>query len=305
MKIIIAGATGFIGRALVNALENKAELVIISRNPMQAARQFNQKLGLHVVGWDDPEPLIRDSLANTTAIINLSGASIAGKRWTAAYKKQIINSRIQSIDQLLAIVSKGKLKPEVVVQASATGYYALDDEKIITESSPPGDGFLAEVSRRWEAASMRFNDHTQRLVTIRSGVVLGKSGGALPKMALPVKLFAGGPSGSGKQWMPWIHLDDQLQAIIHLLKNSKSQGAYNLTAPNPVRQAELMKTIARTLGRPYWIRTPSFAIKALFGEMGEELLLKGNKVIPEKLLAEGFEFKYTTIESAIQSIYKP
>ncbi len=304
MKIILAGATGFIGSALVNKLANKAEIVIISRDPMKAAKQFDSQKGLHFVGWGDPIPLVRDSLSNAAAIINLSGAPIAGKRWTKAYKQEILDSRLKPITRLIELIKAAKLKPEVIIQASATGYYPFDDEAAFTESSPAGESFVAEVSKQWEAAAKAYKDVSQRLVLIRTGIVLHPDGGALPKLALPVKMFAGGPMGTGKQWIPWIHLEDQLNAIIHLLQTPASTGAYNLTAPNPVVQAEVVKAIAKAMGRPYWLPVPSFAIRAMLGQMGDELLLKGNKVMPEKLLTEKFAFKFNTIEEAMNSFYK-
>lgn len=305
MKIIIAGATGFIGSALIEKLKHKAEIVVISRDPVKAAQQFDKQTGLHFVGWDDPLPLVRDTLANTKAIVNLSGAPIAGKRWTKAYKEQIISSRIKPIEKLTKLIEQLQLSPEVVVQASATGFYAFDEEQTMTESAGAGQSFLSEVSQRWESSAGQFKEFSPRLVILRTGIVLDKNGGALPQMALTVKLFAGGPLGSGRQWVSWIHLEDEINAIIHLLQNPSSKGAYNLTAPNPVRQAELMKSIAKTLNRPYWMPAPAFAIKTLMGQMGDELLLQGNNVMPEKLMNEGFVFSFTSIESALQDIYKP
>jgi uncharacterized protein len=304
MKIIIAGATGFIGTALVNRLANKAEIVIISRDPVKASLQFKELKGLHFVGWDDPVPLVRDTLSNARAIINLSGASIAGKRWTDAYKKEILDSRLNPIKKLVGLIKSAGLNPEVVIQASATGYYPFDNEAAFTESSPAGSSFVAEVTKNWEAAAKAFKEVSPRLVLIRTGIVLHPDGGALPKLALPVKLFAGGPMGTGKQWIPWIHLEDQLNAIIHLLQTPTSKGAYNLTAPNPAIQSDLVKAIAKAMGRPYWLPVPAFAITTMLGQMGNELLLKGNKVLPEKLLAEKFTFKHNTIEEAIDSFYK-
>jgi uncharacterized protein len=304
MKIIIAGATGFIGSALIKKLKHKVEIVVISRDPVKAAQQFDKQTGLHFVGWDDPLPLVRDTLANSTAIVNLSGAPIAGKRWSNAYKKQIISSRIKPIEKLSKLIEQLKLKPEVVIQASATGFYAFDEEETFTESANAGQSFLSKVSQQWELAAEQFIKISPRVVLLRTGIVLDKTGGALPQMALPLKLFAGGPLGSGRQWVSWIHLEDEINAIIHLLQNPKSEGAYNLTAPNPVRQAELMKSIAKTVNRPYWMPAPAFAIKTLMGQMGDELLLQGNKVIPEKLLQEGFAFSFPTVESALNDIYK-
>lgn len=303
MKIIIAGATGLIGKALVRRLSGKAEIVIISRKPVKASKQFRNTKGLHFVGWDDPLPLTRDIIANTNGIINLSGAPIAGKRWTKTYKNQIVDSRIEPINRLVALIKASKIKPEVIIQASATGYYQMDKEDALTENSPVGTSFLSDVTQQWETASQQFEGLAKRVVLLRTGIVLSAVGGALPQMALPVKLFAGGPLGSGKQWVSWIHIEDEIQAIMHLLQNTKSNGVYNLTAPGPVRQAELAKTLARTLKRPYWLPAPSIAIRVLLGEMGDELLLNGSKVLPEKLLAEKFTFTYPELDAAIQQIY--
>lgn len=303
MKIIIAGATGLIGKALVKRLSGKAEIVIISRKPVKASKQFRNTKGLHFVGWNDPLPLTKDTIAHTKAVINLSGAPIAGKRWTRSYKNQIVDSRIDPINRLAELIRAGMLKPEVVVQASATGYYQLDKEDAHTENSPVGTSFLSDVTQQWETASQQFEGLAKRVVLLRTGIVLSPDGGALPQMALPVKLFAGGPVGSGKQWVSWIHIEDQIHAIMHLLQNPKSNGVYNLTAPGPVRQGELAKTLAKTLKRPYWLPAPSIAIRVLLGEMGDELLLKGSKVLPEKLLAENFTFAYSELDAAIQQIY--
>lgn len=303
MKIIIAGATGLIGKALVKRLSGKAEIVIISRKPVKASKQFRNTKGLHFVGWNDPLPLTKDTIAHTKAVINLSGAPIAGKRWTRSYKNQIVDSRIDPINRLAELIRAGMLKPEVVVQASATGYYQLDKEDAHTENSPVGTSFLSDVTQQWETASQQFEGLAKRVVLLRTGIVLSPDGGALPQMALPVKLFAGGPVGSGKQWVSWIHIEDQIHAIMHLLQNPKSNGVYNLTAPTPVRQGEMAKTLAKTLKRPYWLPAPSIAIRVLLGEMGDELLLKGSKVLPEKLLAENFTFAYSELDAAIQQIY--
>lgn len=304
MKIIIAGGTGFIGSALIQKLAGKNEIVVVSRDPMKASKQFGAMSGLHFVGWDDPVPLIRDTIANSNAIINLSGAPIAAKRWSENYKKKIITSRVESIDRLVQLIEKAKLKLDVVIQASGKDYYGMSEDNTFTESSPVGTGFMADVAKQWESAAKRFDNSTTRLVTLRTGMVLDRSGGALPPIASPIKFFLGGPIGSGKQWVSWIHLEDQIRAIIHLLQTPTSSGAYNLTAPHPITNSELIKTISNVLGRPYWLPTPGFAVRTLFGEMGDELILKGNKVLPEKLMAEKFSFSYETIEPAIKQIYK-
>ncbi len=303
MKIIIAGATGLIGKALVRRLSGKAEIVIISRKPVKASRQFKNTKGLHFVGWNDPLPLTKDTIANTKAVINLSGAPIAGKRWTQTYKNQIVDSRIDPINRLAELIKASKIKPEVVIQASATGYYPLDKDVKLTENSHAGNSFLSDVTQQWETAAQQFEGLAKRVVLLRTGIVLSPDGGALPQMALPVKFFAGGPLGSGKQWISWIHIDDEVEAILHLLKNPKSSGVYNLTAPHPVRQSEFAKALAVALKRPYWMPAPAFAIKALLGEMGDELLLKGNQVMPERLMNEKFNFTYPKLEDALQNIY--
>lgn len=299
MKIVIAGATGLIGEALVKRLRNKHELVLFSRNVPEARKKF-LGAGLHYADWHQPPSHLAALIEGARVVINLAGAGIGDSPWTQERKNIILGSRLQSIEMLHKLFAAAEIQPELVVQASAIGFYGFSDDREFTESDPPGDGFLAEVTRRWEEKAKVWHDISPRLVLLRTGVVFARSGGALPRMALPFKVWSGGPVGSGKQWISWIDLEDEVEAILHLLENPLSNGPYNLTAPQPAMQAEVAKAISKAMHSPSWLPFPGFVLRALLGRMADELLLKGAKVLPKRLQDEGFQFTFSNVFDSVR-----
>ncbi|MBE0637503.1 MAG: TIGR01777 family protein [Bacteroidales bacterium] len=304
MKIILIGATGFIGQQLVKNLSSKKHhLTIVSRNKAKAEKIFLNHSDF--AGWDGRDPKALTDIINCSdAVINLAGESIAGGRWTDKRKQQILSSRIQSTKAVVNAINEADKKPKVLIQASAVGYYGADNIRTFDENSSAGKGFLADVTVQWEQAAKEL-DKSVRVVFLRTGVVLDYNGGALPKMAMPFKLGIGGHIGLGKQWFSWIHIDDEVRAIEFLLENENAFGPFNLTAPEPVTMKEFSKTLGKALKRPSWLHVPSFAIKLLMGKMGEEMLLSGQRVVPKKLMELGFTFRYTIVFDALKSIFSP
>lgn len=302
-KILVTGATGFIGRALVKALaEHHCPVIASSRMLGRAEKILGQ--GIELVRWDGQNAVsLRQAMEDADVVVNLVGDSIAGGRWTRAKKQRILDSRLQSTHALMQALASARNKPHTLVQGSAMGYYGFSGSKIFTENSPSGEGFLAQVSYQWERASQDAEELGVRRVLLRTGVVLGKDGGALPQMAGPVRNFAGATPGTGKQWVSWIHIDDQVDAIIHLIQHKNLTGAFNLTAPEPATMHHLMRNLAGKLKRPLWGKIPAFAMRMALGQMAEETILQGTHALPEKLLESGFQFQYRTVEQALDAIY--
>lgn len=303
MRIIITGGTGLIGRALSKGLLNAGHLVtILSRHPDQGHEMPN---GVRVEGWDGATPQGWGHLVNDAdAIINLAGAGIADAPWTDKRKHLIRESRIHAGLAIQKAIEEATNKPKVLMQASAVGYYGQEHgDELVTEDSPPGHDFLAKVCFDWEMATAPVARMGVRRVVMRTGIVLSREGGAFPKMLLPFKFFAGGPLGNGKQWMPWIHIDDQVRAMIFLLTHETANGAFNLSAPNPVTNKQFSQMIGATMGRPAFLPAPSFAIKTALGEMST-ILLDGQRAIPQKLEAAGFTFKFGTAQEALSKLLK-
>lgn len=301
MKIILIGATGFIGQRLVKQLESKhSQLIIVSRNKEKAAKIF-PKLS-DFAEWNGRDENSLTAIINgSDAMINLAGESIAGGRWTEKQKQKILQSRIQSTQAVVNAINKTEKKPEVLLQASAISFYGAHPDKIFDESANSGQGFLTEVSLKWEQAAQGL-DKSVRLIFLRTGIVLDSEGGALPKMMMPFKFGIGGHIGSGRQWFSWIHIDDEVRAIEFLLENEKVSGAFNLTAPNPVTMKIFAKTLGKSINKPSWLHVPAFVIKLLMGQMGKEMLLNGQQVVPKKLMEAGFTFRFTEVDEALSYI---
>jgi uncharacterized protein (TIGR01777 family) len=305
MKVIIAGGTGLIGRQLTKELaKNGYEITILSRNPDKV---ISLPQGVEVVAWDGKSVQGWGGLVNESrAVVNLSGANIGGEgflpsRLTEERKRDIRQSRIQSGKALVAAIEAAEMKPEVFVQSSAIGYYGFHEDEILNENSPPGDDFFAEW-KEWEKISEPVEEMGVRRVIIRSGIFFSTGrGSALNRLVLPFKLFGGGPIGDGKQYLSWIHEADEARAIRFLIENEEARGAFNLTAPNPATNAEVGKTIAKVLNRPYYLPAPEFAFNLAFGEIGS-LVTRGQRVMPERLLDHGFEFKFPELEPALRDI---
>jgi uncharacterized protein (TIGR01777 family) len=236
------------------------------------------------------------------AIVNLAGATIS-KHWSEERKHEIRESRVNAGKAIVEAVKAAEKKPRVVVQSSAVGYYGPRGAEEIAEDSSAGSDFLANVCKDWEASTAELDSMGIRRAIIRTGVVLDKNGGALPKMVMPVKMFVGGPLGSGKQYFPWIHLHDEVTAIRWLIDNPNASGVYNLSAPKPLTNKEFTQAIGKALGRPTFMPVPAFAMQAMFGEMAT-LLLDGQREIPVRLMKEGFQFKFTDAEAALRDVLK-
>ena len=251
-----------------------------------------------MTGW---EKLLTDM----DVVVNLSGEGIGNKRWTALQKKKILSSRIQAgkaIIDAIKVVSKNADKfPKTLVQVSAIGYYGPSRDEEIVETTSPGKDFLARVCVDWENSTKEAEDFGIRRIIIRTGLVLSKGGGVLARILLPFRLFAGGPIGSGKQWYSWIHIRDEVEAIRFLVESESASGAYNLTAPNPLTNAEFGRQAAKALHRPYWLSAPAAALRLALGEMST-LVLDGQKVLPKRLVEAGFQFNYTNLDSALQEL---
>lgn len=298
MKIIIAGGTGFIGGPLVEALVTRGhETVLLTRGPKK-----NTSFGSRCLEWDGKiSGLWAAEVESTDAVINLAGEPIAGKRWSAAQKEKIAGSRINATRVLVDALSKASSKPKVLINASAVGYYGNVPDGEVTEASPKGAGFLAEVCGRWEHEAMRAEALGVRTVILRTGVVLGKNSGALAKMLPPFRFFLGGPLGSGRQWFPWVHRDDVVQAVVFALENEGIAGPLNVTAPWPVTLRDFCATLGKVLKKPARAAVPAFVLKVLLGEMSA-VLLEGQKAIPRKLLESGYAFKFPVLQDALEEI---
>jgi len=294
MKIVISGASGLIGTQLVAKLSSSGHEVIrlVRRSPKAGEIQWNPKSGT----------LDAAALEGADAVIHLSGAGIGDKRWTAGYRKEILDSRTDTTALLAKTIASLSRKPSVFLSGSAIGIYGARNDEQLTEVSTHGTGFLAEVCEQWEAAAKPAVDAGVRTVYLRTGIVLSPKGGALKKLLPLFKLGVGGKFGNGKQWQSWISIDDEIGAIEYLLTANVS-GAVNLTAPNPVTNAEFTKVLASVLKRPAIVPVPTFAPKILLGgELADALLFTGQRVIPAALNASGYSFKHTTLESALRSL---
>jgi len=301
--VIIIGATGFIGRALCGELCGNYEVIALSRD----AEGARQSIGgvAKVVEWDARTPTGWEREADgARAIINLAGENVASGRWNQARKSRILQSRLDAAKAIVETLKRLQNKPKVVILASAIGYYGPRGDEQLDEDSTPGEGFLANVCRQVENSAEEFEKLGVRCVAIRTGVVLGRDGGALPRMILPFRLYLGGHLGSGRQWFSWISLDDDVAAIRFLMENDNLRGAFNLTAPQPVTMKEFCQILGKVLNRPAWLNVPAFAARLVLGEMADEMLLSGQRVLPTRLPAAGFTFKHPDLEKASSDILK-
>lgn len=295
MHIVVAGGTGFLGRPLVNRLERDGHRVrVLARRPASP-----REVAWRPDGTAGPWAAVLDE---ADAVINLAGESIAGGRWTAARKVRIRESRVRATRSLVAAIQQARRRPAVLLSGSATGYYGPRGDEPLTEASSPGDDFLAEVCRDWETEALRAAG-TTRVVLLRTGIALEADGGALPPMALPFKLFGGGPVGSGRQYYSWIHRDDWLEMVAWALRTNSVSGPLNLTAPNPERNRDFARALGRALHRPSLLPAPAFALRLVLGEMADALLLTGQRVLPAHAQAHGFEFRYAKLDEALAAIY--
>lgn len=300
MKIVLAGATGFIGQRLVRQLQQEGHSLTLLTRHRPAPNQPNNTFAL----WD--AKTVGDwarHIDGADAVINLAGEPIAAKRWTHAQKERILSSRLNATGAIVDAIAKAAKKPEVLINASAVGYYGDVKKEEVTESHPPAEDFLGTTCARWEQAAREAERSGVRVVLVRTGIVLEQNGGALKKMLLPFRLFAGGPLGTGDQWFPWIHIDDEVGAIVFALANKNLSGPVNLAAPEPATMREFCKAMGRAMGRPSWAPVPGFALQILLGEMST-MLLGGQKVVPKKLQEAGYRFKFPQLDVALRDALK-
>jgi hypothetical protein len=300
MRVVITGGTGLIGSAVARELGGAGhEIVILTRD---TARTGPLPPGTRAVQWDGRTgdgwaPL----LDGGTAILNLAGESIAGGRWTEAKKRRIRDSRVESGRAVMAAIRQAAEKPRALLQGSAVGIYGPCGDEVVTESHPPGSDFLASVCVEWEAATAEAEPLGVRRVVLRTGIVLSGQGGALPRMALPFRLMAGGPLGSGRQWVPWIHIADEVGAIRFLLEREDARGPFNLTAPRPLTSRGFSRALGRALRRPSLAPAPGLALRLVLGEMAD-MLLHGQRAVPHRLLELGYVFRYPEAEAALRNL---
>lgn len=298
MRVIVLGGTGQIGRPLVAALAARGdEVIVLSRRPPAAPAL---PPGARYEAWDGESPRGWGPLVAGAALINLAGDNLAEGRWTAAKKQRIRASRLASGRAVVAAVEAAAERPVALLQASAVGYYGAGEAEV-DEQSPPGEGFLAETCVAWEESTAAVATMGVRRALLRTGLVLSRDGGALPKLVLPFRLFAGGPVGSGRQWLPWIHEADEVAAILALLDAPAAAGPFNLCAPEPVRQAEMARQIGAVLGRPSWLPAPAFALRLALGEMSQ-LALEGQRALPRRLSELGFPYRFASLAAALEDL---
>jgi uncharacterized protein (TIGR01777 family) len=294
MRILVTGGTGFIGQLLCPRLSGAGHEVVI------LSRQSNPRLPGGV--WRAVTSLDELDVGEFKGVINLAGAPIADARWTTSRKRLVFDSRIDTTAKLVEWIAGARGRPPVLVSASAVGYYGEQGDEPVVEDTPPGPGFAHELCAAWEREAMRAATHGARVCLVRVGVVLDTGGGALARMLPPFKLGLGGRLGSGRHYFPWIHRED-VAAIFHwLLERDSATGPYNATAPNPVTNMEFTNALGKALGRPTSLPMPAAAMRLAFGQMADEILLVSQRVLPRRLLEEGFQFSYPRVEQALAAI---
>jgi uncharacterized protein (TIGR01777 family) len=301
MRIIVAGGTGFIGTALTKSLLAEGHQVWILTRNLQTARLVE---GARGIGWDGRTTTgWKELVSQVDAIINLTGESLGSGPWTRVRKTWILSSRVESGKAISDAIRQANPRPKVLIQASAVGFYGPRGDEPVTEESTPGSGFLAEVCKVWEGSSQPVEELGVRRVVIRTGVVLSRDEGALQRMMLPFRLFAGGPLGNGRQGLPWIHPADEVAGIRFLLENEKTYGVFNLSAPEPLSNADFGHILAKVMRRPYWLPVPAFALRLYLGEMSN-LVLEGQYMLPRRLRELGFRFQFETAEAALRDLLR-
>ena len=258
---------------------------------------------VEVKAWLDPAGLA-PIVNGADAVVNLTGESIGARRWSAKRKQEILSSRVETTRTIVEAIGRTSKKPSTLLNASAVGYYGIVENGEVTENHPPGNDFLADVCVRWEEEARKAERFGVRVVLPRTGVVLAKDGGALRRMTLPFKLFAGGPLGSGNQWFPWIHIEDEIGAMNHILQHPTISGPVNLAAPQPITMRQFCSALGKAMHRPSWAPVPTFVLKIILGEMAEALVLGSQKAVSQKLLDSGYRFKYSSIDDALAQIFR-
>jgi uncharacterized protein (TIGR01777 family) len=306
MRIVITGGSGLIGSALAREMGAEGhDVVVLSRRPEKLAPL---PPGVRTASWDGEsaagwQGLLAAGPAEGVAVVHLAGESVASGRWTAERKRRIRASRLLSGQAVVEAVRRAAAPPRVLLQASAVGYYGACGDEEVGEDHPPGGDFLAELAAAWEESTVEVEALGVRQVVLRTGVVLARAGGALPALLRPFRLGAGGPLGSGRQWVPWIHLADEVGALRHLLGSAAARGPYNLTAPEPVTNRGLARALGRALHRPSLLPAPAFALHLVLGEMAD-MLLHGQRALPRRLLAQGYTFRYPELGAALPDLLR-
>jgi hypothetical protein len=301
-RIVVAGATGFIGRALARELGGGGyRIVALTRDPERTVLPD----GVLAVAWDGKTAAgWSEHVDGALAVVNLTGDNLGRGRWTAAKRERIRTSRTGPGAALVEAVRKAGTKPRVFVQGSAVGFYGDPGEVEVDETFAAGAGFLAGVVEAWEASTREVEALGVRRAIVRSGIVLGRDGGVWPSLVRPFRFFAGGPLGGGRQWFSWISLTDEVRAIRHLIETEGLAGPFDLTAPKPLRQIELCRIIGRALRRPCWAPVPAFVLRLLFGAKAGETLLVSQRVLPGRLIETGFEFRHPDAAAAVADILR-
>jgi hypothetical protein len=306
MRIVIAGGSGFLGRPLAHQLSADGhDVVILTRGPASTRGDSLLNGRVRSAAWspDGSTGSWAAEIDGAGAVVNLAGASIAGKRWSDAYKRLILDSRILATRSLVAAIQRADAPPRVLVSGSAVGYYGPRDNEVVTEQATAGTDFLANVCANWEAEAENASSDRTRVVRVRTGLVLEKDGGALPPMLPPFRFGVGGPIGSGRQYWPWIHRDDWVGLVRLAIQSSTLTGPMNATAPEPVTNAAFARAIGNALHRPALLPTPGFAMRLLLGEMADGLILSGQRAVPARAQEAGFSFKYSTLDHALRAIF--
>ena len=306
MRVLITGGTGLIGRAVAaNMVQDGHEVIVLSRSPERAT---GLPTGVQAVGWNARTAEGWGHLADgADAIVNLAGVSLSGegffpRRWTPERKRLIRESRLNAARAVVEAVEQARHKPRVLIQASGVGYYGHRGDQVVTEATPPGDDFIARfASQEWEPSTQRVEAMGVRRAIIRSGVVLSPDSPALRPMLLQFRLFLGGPIGTGRQWFSWIHIQDEAAAIRFLIEQETASGPFNLVAPQPLTNAEWARALGRALGRPSFLPVPGLAMRLAFGEVAD-LLLTGQRAVPQRLLDSGFSFRFPEVEEALRNL---
>lgn len=294
MRVGVVGATGFVGRSLTGALMGRDDEVVAFGRDASRVRAALP----YVTEACSLADLTAERVATLDAVVNLAGESVGAKRWSPAQKAAIRGSRVDTTRRVVDAIAAAGRRPRVLINASAVGYYGPRGDEEVAEEAPAGNDFLAGVCRDWEAEAMRAAEHGVREVRLRTGIALGDGGGPLEQMLLPFKLFVGGPVGDGRQWFPWVHVDDVVGAIVWALDHDAVRGPVNVVAPGIVRFGELAKALGRRLHRPAWVPVPGFALRLAVGEMAE-VLVTGQRAVPAALLAAGYGFRYARLDDAL------
>jgi uncharacterized protein (TIGR01777 family) len=302
VRVIVTGGTGFIGEVLCRRLiEAEHTPVVLTRNPDSAVRRLGP--AAEARAWNPSRAgAWQQAVDGADAVVHLAGESIAGRRWSPEQKARIRDSRVVGTRLVVEAIQQAERRPRALISASATGYYGPRGDQPVAETDRPGSDFLAQVCLAWEREAQVAEASGTRVVLVRSGVVLGRDGGALPRLLPPFRLFVGGPLGSGRQGFPWVHLDDVVGIYRWALESEQVRGPLNAVGPELLDNRQFSTLLGRVLGRPSWAPVPGFALKLLLGEMAEPLLLQGQKVQPARTEQLGYQFRYQTAEAALRNL---